>query len=59
MELATVMCSRRSHPTVATLFSLSALFVARLGTKESMTGLPGQTESGRGGRSGLPARLSP
>lgn len=42
VELAAAMCSRRSHTTLATLSSLSTLFIARLGTKESMTGMRGQ-----------------
>lgn len=42
VELAAAMCSRRSHTTLAMLSSLSTVFVARLGTKESMTGMRGQ-----------------
>lgn len=59
VELATAMCSRRSHPTLATVFSLSALFVKRLGTKESVMGLPGQAGGGEGGRSSPLAQLLP
>lgn len=44
---------------LATLFSLSALFVKRLGTKESMGGPPGQAGGGEGGRSSPLAQLSP